>query len=265
VVVRVNRASENPAAGQQWSASDYARNGRFVAELAAPLLEWLAPRAGERILDLGCGDGALSAKITAVGAAVVGADASPELVAAARAQGLDARVIDAHELPFRNEFDAVFSNAALHWMKRDPDAVLAGVSRALKPGGRFVAEMGGAGNVASIRGGLHDALARRGVDADRADPWYFPRLAEYRQRLEGAGFEVARIEKFERPTPLPGDVTGWLTTFAQSFLKTVPESARDEVLSEVQGALRARLSDAGGRWTADYVRLRFIAIKKTTT
>jgi SAM-dependent methyltransferase len=251
--------SSAPAAGQRWSADDYARNGRFVAELGAPLLDWLAPQPGERILDLGCGDGALTAAIAARGAAVVGADASPELVAAARAAGIDAQVIDGHALPFAAEFDAAFSNAALHWMKRDPDAVLRGVARALKPGGRFVAELGGAGNVDSIRGALHDALARRGLDADAADPWYFPSPAEYRQRLQAAGFTVVRIESFERPTPLPGELTGWLTTFAQSFLKTLPESARSTVLGEVQGALRQRLAGAGDTWTADYVRLRFVA------
>jgi hypothetical protein len=146
-------------------------------------------------------------------------------------------------------------------MKRDPDAVLAGVARALKPGGRFVAEMGGAGNVATIRAAVYDALTRRGIDAVGADPWYFPTADEYRSRLEAAGLSVLRIEKFPRPTPLPGDVAGWLRTFAQAFLEAVPEDERAAVLAEIQEALRPRLG-AGGVWTADYVRLRFIAIKK---
>ena len=197
-----------PAAGQRWSAEDYARNGRFVADLAAGVVDWLAPQSGERVLDLGCGDGVLTAAIAARGASVLGVDASPELLAAAQERGIETRLLDGHELPFLNEFDAVFSNAALHWMKRDPDAVVAGAFRALKSGGRFVAEMGGAGNVAAIRGGLHDSLARRGVDPAGVDPWYFPGVVEYRARLERAGFAVERIEKFERPTPLPGNVTG---------------------------------------------------------
>jgi len=155
----------------------------------------------------------------------------------------------------------VFSNAALHWMKRDPDAVLAGVARALRPGGRFVAEMGGAGNVAAIRGAVYDALTKRGIDAVGADPWYFPTADDYRARLEAAGFKVARIEKFPRPTPLPGDVQGWLRTFARAFLEAVPEPERDAVLAEVQESLRPQLGVAGV-WTADYVRLRFIAHKK---
>ncbi len=251
------------AAGQRWSADDYARNGRFVADLAAPLLGWLAPQAGERVLDLGCGDGALSEKITAAGVDVLGADASPELVAAARVRGVNAEVVDGHALGFEPEFDAVFSNAALHWMKRDPSAVVAGVYRALKPGGRFVAEMGGAGNIASIRSALYDAARRRELDAEALDPWYFPTLDEYRGRLEAVGFGVQRIERYERPTPLPGDVAAWLKTFAQAFLQRVPTDQRDAMIDEVQSALRPRLADAAGNWTADYIRLRFIAIKTT--
>lgn len=250
------------AAGQTWDAGAYARNGRFVADLAANLIDWLAPQAGERILDLGCGDGALSEKLVDAGAQVIGADASPELVAAARERGLDARVIDGQALPFDAEFDAVFSNAALHWMKRDPDAVLAGVARALKPGGRFIAELGGAGNIAAIRGEIHDVLARRGYDAAAADPWFFPTLADYRRRLQATGFEVVGIESFARPTLLPGDISGWLTTFAQAFLAIVPEVERSAVIAEVQQGLHTRLANMAGQWTADYVRLRFIAVKK---
>lgn len=250
-----------PPAGQQWDPRAYARNGRFVAEMGAPVLDWLAPKAGERVLDLGCGDGVLTEQIVAAGCTVVGADASAEFVATAKERGIDARLADGQDLPFQEEFDAVFSNAALHWMKRDPDAVLAGVARALKPGGRFVAEMGGAGNVAAIRGAVYDALTRRGVDAVGADPWYFPTADDYRARLEAAGFSVARIEKFPRPTPLPGDVEGWLRTFAQAFLEAVPQGEREAVLAEVQDSLRPRLGVAGV-WVADYVRLRFIAYKK---
>jgi trans-aconitate methyltransferase len=253
-------------AGQVWNSSDYARHGRFVSDLGSSLLHWLGPQPGEHILDVGCGDGVLTEKIVTEGhAVVVGVDASPELVEAALQRGIDARLMDAHELRFNAEFDAVFSNAALHWMKHDPDAVIAGVLRALKPGGRFIAEMGAAGNVASIRGAIHDALSKRGIDACEANPWFFPTLADYQQRLERAGFLVERIETFNRPTPLPGDVRGWLTTFAQAFLQRLPHGERDEVLAEIQAALKPRLSNLVGQWTADYVRLRFKAIKKKMT
>jgi SAM-dependent methyltransferase len=256
-------AALRPAAGQVWDAAAYARNGRFVAELGAPLLEWLAPRAGERVLDLGCGDGVLTEQIAANGCCVIGADASVELVAAARARDIDAQLIDGQALHYHSEFDAVFSNAALHWMRRDPDAVIEGVYRALKPGGRFVAEMGGAGNVAAIRGALYAALAQRGVDAAAVDPWYFPNADEYGARLQAAGFELRRIESFARPTPLPGDVSGWLRTFAQSFLQALPEAEREPLVLEVREALRPILARriAGAVWMADYVRLRFIAVR----
>lgn len=255
-------AGPAPAAGQQWNPADYARNGRFVADLAAPLLLWLDARPGERVLDLGCGDGALSEQIAATGAVVQGFDASAELAAAARARGVPVDLGDAQDgLPYVGQFDAVFSNAALHWMRRDADAVLRAVYQALRPGGRFIAEMGGAGNIAALRGALYDALAARGVNPARVDPWYFPSVNEYRQRLVAAGFEVVQIESYPRPTPLPGDVAGWLRTFAQAFLSALPGAAHAAVLEEMREALRPHLCDARGTWTADYVRLRFIAHK----
>lgn len=247
-------------AGQSWDPERYARNAGFVAELGVPALDLLAPVAGERILDLGCGDGVLTEKLAAAGVEVVGVDASPRQVAAARERGLDARVIDGQSLDFRSEFDAVFSNAALHWMD-PPDGVIAGVWRALRPGGRFVGEMGGKGNVEAITRVLIDTLERRGIDGAALFPWYFPDCGEYRRKLEEAGFEVLDIELFERPTPLPGDIGGWLETFAESFIAAVPGATRAAFVAEVRDALAPRLRDADGRWTADYVRLRFRALK----
>ncbi len=250
---------ESPAdSAQHWDPDRYARNARFVADLGMPVLELLAPKAGERILDLGCGDGPLTEKIAAAGAQVVGVDGSPEQVAAAVARGLDARVGDGQALDFEREFDAVFSNAALHWM-RDAGAVIDGVRRALKPGGRFVGEMGGAGNVQLIIGALIAALERRGLDGRSTFPWIFPSVEEYRQLLEQRGFRVRSIELIPRPTPLPGPMADWLETFAESFIKLVPEAERRAFLEEVSEALRPSLCDGEGRWTADYVRLRFAA------
>lgn len=245
---------------QRWESDHYMQHAGFVPELGLPVVDWLAPRPGERILDLGCGEGSLTEKLQAVGCAVVGVDSSAEQVAAARERGLDARVADAQALPFRQEFDAVFSNAALHWMKH-PDAVIAGVVRALKPGGRFVGEFGGAGNVAAIRDALSVALERRGLDPRQVDPWYFPAPEEYRARLEAAGLTVRRIEHFPRPTPLPTDMAGWLATFAQSFTQALPTSERPAMLDEVLTALAPVLRDSEGQWRADYVRLRFAADK----
>lgn len=245
---------------QTWDPDRYARNARFVAELGMPVLELLAPKPGEHILDLGCGDGALTAKLARLCGHVVGVDASAEQVQAARKRGLDARAVDAHQLPFREQFDAVFSNAALHWMRR-ADEVLAGVFRALKPGGRFVAECGASGNVARIEAGLCAALARRGIDAEPVNPWYFPTAEQYRLKLIAHGFRVITMEVILRPTALPGDLAGWLETFAESFLAALPRCQRREVVQEVQESLRDELCTADGIWTADYVRLRFAAEK----
>jgi trans-aconitate methyltransferase len=250
------------AAHQVWDPEVYAENARFVSDLGTPVVELLAPKPGERILDLGCGDGVLTKKLQDMGCGVVGVDGSAAQVEAARNLGIDARVMDGHQLWFKNEFDAVFSNAALHWMK-DPDAVIAGVFQALKPGGRFVAECGGFGCVATIETALVSALTRRGIDGRAVNPWYFATPEDYGSRLERHGFKVTYIALIPRPTPLPGDMDGWLKTFAQSFTSTLAESDRAEFLAEVKEELRPKLCDAAGQWTADYVRLRFAATRPT--
>ena len=245
---------------QTWDAERYARNARFVSDLGMPVVELLAAKAGERILDLGCGDGVLTKKLVEIGCEVVGIDGSASQVEAARRLGLDARVMDAHKLEFDSEFDAVFSNAALHWMKQ-PDAVIAGVWRALHAGGRFVGEFGGHGCVAKIVSALEAALARRGLDPATINPWYFPTIEDYRGRLESSGFTVGHIVLFPRPTLLPGDISGWLETFAESFLSLLSADERPVYIAEVSEALRPELCDSEGRWTADYIRLRFSATK----
>jgi SAM-dependent methyltransferase len=200
----------------------------------------------------------LSEKIIAAGARVVAVDAAPDMVAAARTRGVDARVMPGQSLTFDSEFDAVFSNAALHWM-RPPEAVLAGVRRALKPGGRFVAEMGGHNNTAAIIVALSAVLARRGLDAHRVNPWYFPSAAAYRSKLEEAGFAVAEIGIIPRPTVLPTSIEAWLGTFAGAFLGGLPEHDRSLARAEVANLLRPVLVDETGTWIADYVRIRFRA------
>jgi SAM-dependent methyltransferase len=245
---------EAASEGQEWRADRYATHARFVADLGAPVLDLLMPRPGERILDLGCGDGALTEQIARAGVDVVGADGAPDMVAAARARGLDARLIDGHALPFVAEFDAVFSNAALHWMTR-PGEVVAGVRRALRPGGRFVGEFGGHGNVAAVVVALRAVLGARVP----ASPWYFPTADEYAERLEAQGFRVDSIALIPRPTPLPTDLGGWLDTFAGSFVSALPANERLAARDAVVALLTPVLRDTRGRWTLDYVRLRFAA------
>jgi trans-aconitate methyltransferase len=245
---------------QEWKADRYAEHAHFVPTLGQAVLDLLNPQAGERVLDLACGDGVLSEKIKASGATVVGVDGSADMVAAAENRGIDAQVMDGFNLTFNSEFDAVFSNAALHWMKRDPNAVIAGVRRALKPGSRFVGEMGGHGNVAAIVVALVAVLERRGIaNAAANSPWYFPTVDDYRARLEQAGFGVEYIELIPRPTPLPTDMGGWLKTFAMPMIKVLPQPDHAAALDEVVELLRPALCDEKGRWTADYIRLRFLA------
>lgn len=245
---------------QRWNPDQYEKNARFVSELGAPVVELLAPQSRERILDLGCGDGALTIRLQEMGCSIVAVDASTQQIEAARARGLDARVVDARELDFNAEFDAVFSNAALHWV-RPPEAAIDGVWRALKPGGRFVAEMGGECCVEKIRTALIAALDRRGIDGAARDPWYFPSVDAYGALLRDRGFRIESIALIPRPTPLPGDVIGWLETFAQNFIAALPPDDVRPYLEEVRETLRPHLCDASGQWTADYTRLRFAAFK----
>ena len=248
------------ALAQRWDPVRYAEHGRFVADLAGPLVEMLAPGPEDDILDLGCGDGALTAAIAPRCRHILGVDASPEQVAAARALGLDARVCDGHALPFDAQFDAIVTNAALHWMKR-PDLAIDGMWRALRPGGRVAGEMGGAGNVASISRALVEALERRGIDGESRFPWYFPSPGAYRRKLAARGFEVRDMSLVERPTTLPGDIAGWLETFGEPFLDAVAPDERAALIAEVRDALEPALYRPGTGWVADYVRLRFLAVK----
>jgi SAM-dependent methyltransferase len=247
---------------QNWSAAGYAANAHFVPALGQPVLDLLEPQAGERILDLGCGDGVLTEKLIALGAEVVAIDNSSDMIAAARRRGLDATIMDARTLTFESEFDAVFSNAVLHWIKDDPDAPVTGAFRALRTGGRFVGEMGGHACVGAITVALVATLERRGIrDAASWIPWYFPTVDDYEIRLRRAGFVPHSVQLIPRPTPLPTGMRGWLETFANPFCAALPQSERSGFLDEVTAILKPVLCDSQGCWTADYTRLRFAAVK----
>lgn len=248
---------------QAWDPKGYATHARFVSDLGQAVLQLLAPQPGERILDLGCGDGALTAKLVQKNCNVLGIDSSSEQLAAAKARGLDVLLMDGESLEFDQEFDAVFSNACLHWLTR-ADRVVAGVWRSLKDGGRFVAELGGEGNVAQVLKALNTTLARRDIDANAFNPWFFPSVPQYRELLEARGFEVNEIALIPRPTPLPGDIIDWLSIFAQSFLAAVAKPEQDSLLVELRDELKPLIfREDEGVWVVDYVRLRFHASKPT--
>jgi len=238
----------------KWDAAEYARVGGFVAELGQAALDLLDPHAGERILDVGCGDGTLTKKIVERGATVLGIDNSPEMIAAAREKGIDAVRMDVADMTFRSEFDAVFSNATLHWVLETEQAALA-IFRALKAGGRFAGELGGEGNIARLREALDTELVIRGyLPPTESSNWY-PSPEEFAAVYEAAGFDHIDARLIERPTPLDHGIGEWVTTFRKGWLDRagVPEQERAEIASAV--------ADRFGSNVADYVRLRFIMRK----
>jgi trans-aconitate methyltransferase len=251
----VEDALSNPALStSKWDAADYARVGGFVAELGEAALDLLDPQPGEHILDIGCGDGALTQKIVERGATVVGIDNSESMVIAAKARGLDARLMDAAQLKFSEAFDAAFSNASLHWVL-DKERAARAIWFALKPGGRFAGEMGGEGNLATLREALDDVLVTRGFGPPTYAANWYPSPEEFIAIYERAGFKDIDARLIERPTPLEHGVAAWVTTFRKGWLDRagVPEEERAEIGSAV--------ADRVGSSIADYVRLRFIMRK----
>ncbi len=252
----------------RWDANRYDAHYSFVWERGRGVLELLAPQAGERILDLGCGTGHLAAQIAEMGARVVGIDSSAEMIAEARRKypQVEFDAGDARSFRFEHPFDAVFSNAVLHWV-READLVIESAWKSLRPGGRYVIEMGGKGNVRRIVEAMTAAYRRfaspQGAGHD-PNPWYYPSIGEYSGLLETQGFEVSFATLFDRPTPLEkGDagLRNWIRMFGGTFLEDVPEKKREDFFHSVESETRPALFRDGG-WMADYRRLRVVAVKK---
>jgi trans-aconitate 2-methyltransferase len=255
--------NESTSRNASWNADLYEGAHAFVWRHGAPLVELLAPKRGERILDVGCGTGQLTCAIAEAGASVVGFDKSEDMIVRARrnAPHVDFRVADACDARFDEPFDAVFSNATLHWVK-PPERGVTTIVASLRPGGRFVAEFGGAGNVRSVCGALVDALDAAGVrDAASRVPWYFPSVGEYASLLERAGMRVTFAALVDRPTPLEDGERGlasWIAMFGEAFFEGLTARERDDAIARVETALRPSRFD-GTTWTLDYVRLRIVA------
>ncbi|HEX3850642.1 MAG TPA: methyltransferase domain-containing protein [Polyangiaceae bacterium] len=245
-----------------WNPALYDDRASFVSELASELVVWLRPKERERILDLGCGTGTLTAEIARHGAVVTGVDRSQEMIASAREKYSELRfdVVDGQELAYSSEFEAVFSNAALHWMPRAAD-VVRGVQRALVPGGRFVAEFGGAGCVATVNRAVSEILNEWQIDPAPYLSWFFPSPGAYASLLEAEGLTVRELRYFERATPVPGadGLATWLGLF-QARLMADLGSRGSELCHMASDRCRPRLF-RDGRWLLDYVRLRVIASK----
>lgn len=249
----------------RWNARAYDSSFGYVSAHGAPLVDLLDPQPGERVVDLGCGTGTLTAEIGSRGARVLGIDGSSAMIEKALSlhPGLEFIVGDGSDFTVAEPYDAVFSNAALHWMGREPDAVIASVRQALTPGGRFVAEMGGAGNCAALTAALSTAWRDHGLPEPDL-PWYFPSPAEYATRLEKGGFTVRLLEYFDRPTPLdecPGGAADWVRMFAGSLIQGKPVELVESLLRRVNELAAPALRRESG-WMADYVRLRFAAVRR---
>jgi trans-aconitate methyltransferase len=245
-----------------WDTELYESRHSFVWQYGEGLIDMLAAKPGERILDLGCGTGQLTAKIADAGASVLGLDASPDMIGQARQNypRLPFKLEDAAAMKFESEFDAVFSNAALHWML-DAAAVARNIARALKPGGRFVAELGGHGNIGQIVSSIEKTIEEH-TGAVPARRTFFPSIPEYTSLLEAAGLEVELAHLYDRPTPLEGEtgMENWIRLFKWYYFESLPTAQRTAILAEVVAALRPKLY-RGGVWFADYRRLRVMAVK----
>ena len=248
------------AAAPKWDPSHYDAHGRFISRYGLELLDWLDARPGEQILDFGCGDGFLTQEIANQGADVLGVDLDPRMVEGTRARGLRAEQVDGTALGFDDRFDAVFSNSVLQWIKR-PDPALQSIHKALKPGGRFVADVAGLGNLAAILVAMRAVGDELGGDPDLAFPFYAPTEAEFSRLLTAEGFAVERSETSPRYTALPSDLWNWIGSIFQPFFTQFDEAANEKVRARVLELLEPVLRDASGQWHIDHVRVRVIARK----
>jgi len=245
---------------QNWNASEYVKHASFVPTMANDVVGLLDPKEGEVILDVGCGDGELTQKLQEKGCSVIGIDSSPSMIETAKNRGVESYVMDGHNIPYQNKFDAVFSNAALHWLTQ-PERAIKSAYLALKANGRFVAEFGGKGNIAALLKAMQEVFEENTDFGQFHMPWFFPSVEEYQVLLEQAGFHVKYIELIPRPTPLKNGVEKWLEIFAEGITSHLSQEQKTIFLDSVKNKLLSVLFTEQNGWVADYVRLRFEATK----
>ncbi len=233
---------------------------KFMGEFGLPVLDLMNPKPNEKILDIGCGFGSMCLKLKERGCQPLGIDISSSMVAAAIKNGVDARIVNAENMMFHEEFDAVFSVSALHWM-RHLGRVASSTIRALKPGGRFVGELGAKGSIATIIAAIRRVMLRHGIEMESVQSWYFPSVSEFSGALEQAGFAIRSIELLDRPTVLPTDIRDWIKMFGRHYLDSWDKSERDQILRELKEEAGKTMINEKGEWVADYRRLRFVAYK----
>jgi len=243
----------------KWNADNYNKHADFASNLAFPVVALLNPQENERILDLGCGDGTLAVEIEKFSTKVVAVDLSESMVEKTKEKSIEAYIMSATELPYENEFNAVFSNAVLHWVK-EPEIAIRKISNALKTNGRFIAEFGGYGNIKYLTDAMQEVFDKNKEYGEFNNPWYFPKDTDYKQMLEANGFEVEYIELIPRPTKID-DITNWLDIFANGIVSHLTEEQQSVFKEEVRGILKPKIYNEKDGWVADYVRLRFKATK----
>jgi len=244
----------------QWNAEKYNKHANFVSNLASPVIDLLQPKKDEVILDLGCGDGTLAVEMEKLGANVIAVDLSENMVEKTKEKGIKAFVMSATELTFENEFDAVFSNAVLHWVK-DADEAIKKISKSLKSNGRFIAEFGGYGNIKYLTDAMQEVFNNHKEFGSFNNPWYFPKDTDYKQLLEKNGFDVEYIELIPRPTKID-DISNWLDIFANGIVSHLSNEQQKQFKQEVRTILEPKIYSEKDGWVADYVRLRLKATKR---
>ncbi|MFA5501789.1 MAG: class I SAM-dependent methyltransferase [Sulfurovaceae bacterium] len=243
----------------KWNADKYNKHADFVSNLAFPVVDLLHPQESEKVLDLGCGDGTLAVEIEKFNTKVIAVDLSEDMVEKTKAKGIEAYVMSATELPFENEFDAVFSNAVLHWVK-EPETAIKKISQALKAEGRFIAEFGGYGNIKYLTDAMQKVFGRHEEYGEFNNPWYFPKDEDHKEMLEANGFKVEYIELIPRPTKID-DISNWLDIFANGIVSHLTEEQQNQFKEEVRDILKPKIYSEKDGWVADYVRLRLKATK----